>query len=571
MATCCFFEEVCGSSDETSGRWNGHKGVVASMRKDLRLPPGSDLEHIRKTLRVILKCTENEAKCPGELEMRKEWQHCLMPLDSCNAQLTADLIEDGFGFTETTHFVNVHREEGDRDPVGRSCVCSAVQRMKPTVTMIKRCQQGSSDITSNWAIASHTFSCQILIAQGEPQSKDTCDDLAEKDQPIPVHFDDTEVEKWPLNNAMQFDETHKHQRVGSVKNGKMIEHRFPRGATGKLDLSGGEIRQAGFESHVKCKKEARFMTGCCLDTNPDGSVKKDDDGKPLGKPLPIFECSERKVVSHSKWQRTLDKVKNHPKHLGKKAPWVVSGRVAGVVHSRDDTKCSKGVGKKAKEQLWARKVHTVAELAAHFNNGPSGRNGFRKAAGMGDEKLLQVIAKAESAPVGPPKEIDHRNRENPHFALHKGQWKNKILEHPSMRVIVDVRELVEHMERCGTEQCAGTVHENDWGHCHEALSMMTAKENQEWMQEKGHLEHWRLPQFDLNVHTPRFDRPRCPGNHAGAMSFDDALNKDHDDLVPRMVAAAICLADDDERKFSLRTPKTVSCAHQRVHNNPVVL
>lgn len=32
------------------------------------------------------------------------------------------------------------------------------------------------------------------------------------------------------------------------------------------------------------------MTGCCLDTNADGTVKKDTEGNRLGEPLPMFEC-----------------------------------------------------------------------------------------------------------------------------------------------------------------------------------------------------------------------------------------------------------------------------------------
>lgn len=85
---------------------------------------------------------------------------------------------------------------------------------------------------------------------------------------------------------------------------------------------------------------------------------------------------ERRIVSRSEWQRTFDEVKLHPKHLGKKAPWVVSARVEGALCTGDEIKMLEGTGKRAKEELWVRKVFTVAELASHFKNGPARCNGF---------------------------------------------------------------------------------------------------------------------------------------------------------------------------------------------------
>lgn len=74
-----------------------------------------------------------------------------------------------------------------------------------------------------WSQASYRFACQVLAAHGKLKSSDICSHLVEKDKPMPECFDDTNILRWSFDNTMQFDETHKRQRVGPVKSGKMSE------------------------------------------------------------------------------------------------------------------------------------------------------------------------------------------------------------------------------------------------------------------------------------------------------------------------------------------------------------
>jgi len=100
------------------------------------LPPSYDLRKIKKAMRLILLCKERGEKYTGDAEPRKEWAHCLIPTDSYQAQLIADLIEWEFGFANATFFVNMYREDTNEIHVGVSTVYEVVKRLKPKINMI---------------------------------------------------------------------------------------------------------------------------------------------------------------------------------------------------------------------------------------------------------------------------------------------------------------------------------------------------------------------------------------------------------------------------------------------------
>jgi hypothetical protein len=188
--------------------------------------------------------------------------------------------------------------------------------------------------------------------------------------------------------------------------------------------------------------------------------------------------------------------------------------------------------------------------------------------------LIQITAEAlaEKAEDGPPPLIDHRKHKNPYWSLYgKAKWKAAVESSGRMRTIVNIRVLVTHMVNCGIDDYRGTIYEDCWGLYHDALSLMTSQANQEWMEAMGYRKYWILPQFDLNTHFKYYRIPSPTGNHAESMPWDSTSNKDHDDIVMRHVAATYGLANNDPRKFSLRTPKDVSSAYRRIYNNPPVV
>lgn len=101
-----FCTQIHGVLAESTGLWDGKDGIVSKIWKDLKPPSTTNHRTIVKCLRLIEMCNAKGAQCSGEVEPRKEWSHHKIPLDSFDAQVTADMTEGGFGFTETTFFVN---------------------------------------------------------------------------------------------------------------------------------------------------------------------------------------------------------------------------------------------------------------------------------------------------------------------------------------------------------------------------------------------------------------------------------------------------------------------------------
>jgi hypothetical protein len=107
-----------------------------------------------------------------------------------------------------------------------------------------------------------------------------------------------------------------------------------------------------------------------------------------------------------------------------------------------------------------------------------------------------------------------------------------------------------------------------WFFYHDALSLMTAKDTMNWMEDKDYLKYWILPQQDLYRDDLTLNRWRNsgapPGNSPENMPLDNNLNKDIDDAVNRHVTWTRHLKDDDKRKFSNSTPVRGSSAYLRI-------
>lgn len=95
---------------------------------------------------------------------------------------------------------------------------------------------------------------------------------------------------------------------------------------------------------------------------------------------------------------------------------------------------------------------------------------------------------------------------------------------------------------------------------------MTAKETVDWMQTKGYLKHWVLPELNLNKGTVYANRP--VGNSPEIMPLDCSLNQDVHCAVQSMVLMTSFLEDGDKRKFSVSTPPRGYDAYSRVWNCP---
>jgi hypothetical protein len=259
-----------------------------------------------------------------------------------------------------------------------------------------------------------------------------------------------------------------------------------------------------------------------------------------------------------------------PKKLEHTGQWKTSNRMTGAIYDDDPVKLLRGIGKRATDVLAEKGVITVKQVTDYFHMSPTKRQFFcRRVHGFGLEKLLYILASAETSIPGSPIETDHRKANNPYLSRYGvANWKKEAENSPKMRSLTNVQTVVEHIIATGKANRAGTIFQDNWYFLHDGLSLMTAHETIEWMARKCYMKHWIFPVLDLNKNIPHHKQARPVGNHAQGNPWDVSLNKDHDDIVLKHVAATSLLDKNDPKKFSLATLNKVSSAYQRIYNNP---
>jgi hypothetical protein len=211
------------------------------------------------------------------------------------------------------------------------------------------------------------------------------------------------------------------------------------------------------------------------------------------------------------------------------------------------------IGKKGQQILEENKIATVAEFVA------AGVETIKKL--IGEKRTDSAMKAAKKAAQGArPLPVDLTKTTNPYEAKYgASEWRNKIRTATSLRAYVCITEMIEHIWAETAKLYEGTKYEDKWYVYHDALTLMTAADTIAWMKEKDMLRRWILPQNGLNsaIHDKDLkaysNRPvgNCPEN----MPWDLSLNKDLKDAVDHHVLITSHLPENDERKFSLSTPK----------------
>jgi hypothetical protein len=108
--------------------------------------------------------------------------------------------------------------------------------MEPIVTKVLKRQQGSHDTMSNWAIANYRWSVQVLLRMGVLEVKDIPKDLYDKDKDgdLPNCFNPEKLTPIDIKSMAYWDETHKRQKLGKIRNGGNFEYRFKRDEHGNV-------------------------------------------------------------------------------------------------------------------------------------------------------------------------------------------------------------------------------------------------------------------------------------------------------------------------------------------------
>ena len=153
-------------------------------------------------------------------------------VESMNAQIIADALENGFLYSHATDMVSISRAKQGLQHVGISSVCNCVQRMKPIRTEIGKSKQGSSDPESPWDKARLQWIRQYAIRLGT--YKWNTETVGEFPETLAIF----NLRKLETSHIGYWYEWHKEQETGGICGGKSKQVRFPRDADRRLDADG---------------------------------------------------------------------------------------------------------------------------------------------------------------------------------------------------------------------------------------------------------------------------------------------------------------------------------------------
>ena len=131
-----------------------------------------------------------------------------------------------------------------------------------------------------------------------------------------------------------------------------------------------------------------------------------------------------------------------------------------------------------------------------------------------------------------------------------------------MKLYLSIKDLLRKVYDASEKVFKGTLFEDEWLFYHDALSLMTATSTIQWMKEVDIYKRWLLPKNNLNGGTTYSGRP--VGNSPEFMPLDNALNNDIQQSLSLHCAITLELDDNDERKFSMRTPNEISKGIRRI-------
>ena len=490
---------------------------------------------------------------------QREYKGNLLP-DGCpEIQIIADQIEYGNGARMAVEAVNIYRSEMNKPRVGYSSVYSIIDKLQPKISTIKSRKQGSLDADSNWAKARFQWVMQLLYRFDMLSLSDVVANYAEQ----PNWIEDVGTKKIVITQIAFWDETHKKVIRGAVNTGgTAICVKFKRDANGKLDSENGTYADDSTRLKMKYPEEIRLSLGVAQVELPNGAIE--------GRRAAAYVYSAAIILSLSDTRKKeREKVLELKNSVIDSNVWVLNRRKESDLWQDEPVNQIKGIAGKTKEKLATiLNVNTVGDLAKLRDD----LLGALPKVSSGTLSKYRDIARA-AHPGSVPSNLKFDHRKNPDeydpFISLFGPIEGPVKRRQAAlgRRFVCITDMVDHMFKETEKIFKGTKHEDDWMVYHDALSLMTAVECRQWMQEKGYLKRWVLP-ININIGTRYANRPI--GNSPEMMPLDTHCNKYLDDAVRRCIAMTTGLRNDDKRKFLMDTPTNGTRAYLRVWNSPVL-
>jgi hypothetical protein len=571
--------------------WDGRDGTVTILKNCLKIPNNSR-SRIRVIISQVYHCHCIGTQYTGErITVGELGRKVIIKKTSVEAQIIADAVEDGMSMAMAHALVNKHCFEAGQEPFSLSAVRTLILSLDPVVSPLVKLKQGDTDPDSAWSRARYNWVLQLLIRFGlfvylavppippspiqeaatssssnldllnvTTTTTTTTDPLMNN---IPDCFNEKKMTPLSMYQIVWWDESHQVCKLATNGNGKKNQVRFHRDPSGKLDPNGA-LNNPHMELRVKYEKEVRLGLGCA-------ATKCRSTDKIEGKRCKAF-CYSGKVVLTIKDYNAKKKAElKRVKGLSGNNYWVVDRRKKGEFYLDDEIVAGiiPGIGEKFSKMLRGEGIGTVQALACLSDEA------IRVLTAKRDKHLTRnVLEKFRdsaklSRNINKPADLilDHRLADNPYLSMYgEEEWEKRIKKSITLAAYMSIADMIEFMVVESQRVMKGTYHEDDWFFYHDALSLMTAKSTIDWMREKDYLKRWLLPVNHLSQNDKGLKNylNRPIGNSPEMMPWDCSLNKDLKDAVMRHVCYTCNLPEDDERKFSLSTPKRGSWAFRRI-------
>ena len=543
--------------------WKGQDDTICVIMNTLGMPKGS-YGTVHKVLQDAWDCHVHDVEYVGnsrQVGCDPHRQPVIKP-GSVEEQIVADAVEDHVGYTGAMELVNSHIKAVDMTSphVGRSSIKTVVDRLRPRVLPISRASQ-QCNLTADDPLGKARYEQlqQHRLRLGRVRLQDLC----AEDQRRPA-FLNLESHSYCVEQCAFWDEIHPVCRIGGRAPGPQskIQRQFLRDInTQKLvPLYGinGDYSEPTKWAKVKYDKEIRLSLGCCLG--------KDEQGNLIGKRLPVFDYTNKWVVTITQFEEECIPRQIHKiREKGPKRGWVEGERtVDDGIFDKDPVSIISGIGKSKVAVLARMGVKTVEQLARLRR---SRINKLIQTRGVTREKVSTWIECAQSASMGAwvNKTIDHRKAANPYRSRYGDVWRQHIRVDIARSGSVCITDLILHMHNATRDAFKDTEFEDKFFWYHDALTQLTCKRTRQWLVEEDLLKHWLLPVGPCNEGTVYYGRP--VGNSPEIMPWDCSLNADVHSCVEFYSSVCKWIPKDHPlyaQRFSKASPKVMLHSYMRV-------
>ena len=564
-------------------QWQGKGGVYAqiarillNMKKTSHEACDDDVdgkqESISRSLsRTITRVLVNLSMCQKlgiPYEGKVNWgggAKSLIDLKSPEAQIICDSIEQGNSIKMTKLIVNEYRKERTLPLFGYNPIFSCYQKMKPKVIPYTKKRQGSTNPEAPWSKACHRQFAQLLVRFNTIQDDDPLLESFRLDNgQLPVWLQRDQLTAINPHRVSYWDEMHRKCQIGSrgSREGQNVYVCFPKDEDGKLDVQKGkhdcdDKQRTKRIVNVKYEKEVRLCLGVI-------KLKDEENNESVGTRLPAYSYTSKTVITFNDRDKYRKIQINLVRASGGIDKWVDDQRAAGgTVYQNDPIVKLKGIGDTHNGRLTALGITLVGQLRDLDDlqmDTLIGRNPRLKKEKLQEFRLSAQACRMEDV----PESKDHRKEANPYLSKYGDDDWEAECDKNALVGKVCVGEMIDHIFN-ETKKCL-VDSEAPWWVYHDALSLMTAKRSVKYMQDMGYYQHWILPEKDIFDDLPECKawREKPVGNRPEVMPLDQSLNKDVHDGVDQQVIISQAFPENDDRRFSTRTPKHGLSAYMRV-------